>query len=1029
MASPILRDVPKVEFAESFITKLHASISKGLPHASPASNLRIDERELVQGVLQMLQGFCTRFLYWDENMKVFLAKDGIYASHISQTSLKGILNLFLFAGTCLKRVELFVLKVESSGGKSPTLSAFAYSVYLWLTRLRDVAVKEEEQLFNEHKGKIATLLGLINSLQSLCAGAEHLSQVVYGAIPNCFFHSTALPACELAVHILNYLYKKLNEVCLVQGGEGDLYHMMLTMFTGSLLPYLQGLDSWLYDGILDDPYEEIFFYANGVVTIDQPSFWETSYPLRVGNKDVLDAAVCPVFLNDIAKSIISAGKSLQLVQHVQDDYAIGACRDKSFERRDSKGSQLSNHQRRVGFGPEVSSSLGIVDETARWDSPTQEYNSNVYHRNNARVMGVLTLSEAFLLSLAGLLDHGEHIYENLRMFSSDVSLVDKSILNKPKIGKEAGENIQNSVNNEKTWLQLLADAVEGRRHLDSEKMGFLDSRMMDKNSSSVTNEVLETMDLPSAPLEDNQFVKMSECHLDLFFPGNPVITICKELLGRNIAAWNELNISSSSNLPPLNDENLREAVFGGKYSEARMSNSPKIKAIPPRFYGTDYTCGFQFNELEHLRLEDDTRILENLYSFPTLLPCFQEDVPLSEILPFQKDSSLASRILKFIQSVKLKDSLHPAVIIQECLTVYIERQVDHIGKYILQKLMGGWRLMDELFVLRAIYLLGSGDLLQQFLIVIFNRLDKGDSWDDDFELNTMLQESIQNSSDRMLLSAPDSLIVSISKHSASDEEENISTPQKIQNQYFGIDALDMLKFTYKVSWPLDLIANTEALKKYNQVMGFLLKVKRAKFVLDKARKWMWKRRGSKPQDCKHHLLLQQKLLHFVDAFHQYVMDQVFHSAWTELCSGMASASSLDEVIEVHEAYLLSIQRQCFVAPDKLWALIASRIKTILGLALDFYAIEQTLSSGGAAPAVKARCEMEIDRIEKQFDDCVSFLLRILSFKLNVGHFPHLADLVTRINYNYFYMSNSGNLLTVPNFESTAKLGKPPAFRA
>lgn len=32
---------------------------------------------------------------------------------------------------------------------------------------------------------------------------------------------------------------------------------------------------------------------------------------------------------------------------------------------------------------------------------------------------------------------------------------------------------------------------------------------------------------------------------------------------------------------------------------------------------------------------------------------------------------------------------------------------------------------------------------------------------------------------------------------------------------------------------------------------------------------------------------------------------------------MAAAGSLDEVIEVHEAYLLSIQRQCFVAPDKL----------------------------------------------------------------------------------------------------------------
>jgi len=33
----------------------------------------------------------------------------------------------------------------------------------------------------------------------------------------------------------------------------------------------------------------------------------------------------------------------------------------------------------------------------------------------------------------------------------------------------------------------------------------------------------------------------------------------------------------------------------------------------------------------------------------------------------------------------------------------------------------------------------SGDLLQHFFTVIFNKLDKGETWDDDFELNTILQ--------------------------------------------------------------------------------------------------------------------------------------------------------------------------------------------------------------------------------------------------------------------------------------------------
>lgn len=49
-------------------------------------------------------------------------------------------------------------------------------------------------------------------------------------------------------------------------------------------------------------------------------------------------------------------------------------------------------------------------------------------------------------------------------------------------------------------------------------------------------------------------------------------------------------------------------------------------------------------------------------------------------------------------------------------------------------------------------------------------------------------------------------------------------------------------------------------------------------------------------------------------------------------------------------------------------------------------------------------------------------LQVLSFKLNVGHFPHLADLVTRINYNYYYMSDNGNMMTAPGSESV-KSGK------
>jgi gamma-tubulin complex component 5 len=101
----------------------------------------------------------------------------------------------------------------------------------------------------------------------------------------------------------------------------------------------------------------MFFYANNAVTIDEAAFWEMSYMLRVrgspvdssssltnsesikkkesGNQESTAAVAaskaskqgsvdisCPVFLKDIARAIVSAGKSFQLIKHVQDVHRI-----------------------------------------------------------------------------------------------------------------------------------------------------------------------------------------------------------------------------------------------------------------------------------------------------------------------------------------------------------------------------------------------------------------------------------------------------------------------------------------------------------------------------------------------------------------------------------------------------------------------------------------------------------------------------------------------------------------------------------
>ncbi|KAL0360788.1 UNVERIFIED_CONTAM: hypothetical protein Sradi_3763300 [Sesamum radiatum] len=787
-----------MEVAGSLIHKIHSSFTGGGIHfATPVSSLRTNELDL--------------------------------------TSLYRILDQFSYAATCLQLVDIVVNKIEKSKSlPPPTLKAFACSVSTWLRRIRDVALKEEVKVNSSNGSTTPSILGLSSLLSRLCSGAEYLFQIVHGAIPQLYFElESYFPAADIAVHILNHLYVKLNEVCLLQGGEEDAYRMLLYILVGSLLPYIESLDSCFFQGTLDDPFDEMFFVANKKIAIDEAEFWEKSYQLRSAMPEKLNFA-------DFASDILPSAKEKK---DVIGRVSISLSSFPGGKEENKRDFQLISH------APITSLSADSTDGV----------------ENGYSIAG-LTLSEVFCVSLTALIGHGDHVAEYLWKN-------DKHLLGSIKDQEQEEIDVVANKQPKLFWQKLLDDTLAQKR--DS---GFISSLQED----AINYHNLKGKEIYSDEID---IVRQTHC------PKNPAINVCRGILQENRDAWSSLNISIAFYLPPLNDEWLRQAIFSDKCAHGLTVKN------------TDYTSGFH-SELENLRFRKDAKMLEVLLPFPTLLPSFQ---------------------------------------------------ADYIGRTMLSKLLNDWRLLDELAVLRAIYLLGSGDLLQHFLSVIFNKLDKGESLDDDFELNTILQ----------------------------------------------------------VSWPLELIANLEAMKKYNQVMSFLLKVKRAKFVLTKARRWMWKGRGSVTKKQKRHWLLEQKLLHFVDAFHQYVMDRVYHNAWRELCEGVAAAGTLDEAIEVHEAYLLSIQRQCFVVPDKLWGLIASRINSILGLALDFYSIQQTLSSGGAISAVKARCGKEVERIEKQFDDCMAFLLRILSVKLNVGQFPHLAALVTRINYNCFYMSDGGVLATAP----------------
>ena len=87
--------------------------------------------------------------------------------------------------------------------------------------------------------------------------------------------------------------------------------------------------------------------------------------------------------------------------------------------------------------------------------------------------------------------------------------------------------------------------------------------------------------------------------------------------------------------------------------------------------GKNYAYGFGFGKTVMHHINTDSEALELLYPYPTLLPRVQENSLVSELLPSQRSSSSASRILDWLQNIKLKATPLPMVMVWECLISFI----------------------------------------------------------------------------------------------------------------------------------------------------------------------------------------------------------------------------------------------------------------------------------------------------------------------------------------------------------------------
>lgn len=307
---------------------------------------------------------------------------------------------------------------------------------------------------------------------------------------------------------------------------------------------------------------------------------------------------CPMFLKKLARPIVSTGKSLQLIQHVRGDYI--SLFDKSKELDFPRMNQSDGQFNKQNFEQEARPN---TFKTQRCEES----------RNYARIMGVLTLPEVFLVSLSGLVSDGDLIYQKMTKPFSEIAEMYKPCINKENILRGVAENGQTSLSYEKIWVKFLADAITGRRKLEGVKG--------DQVHGSMEVEPKCNSDYRNTKSEDSDL--FASTFINSFHSHKPIMTVSRQFLEKHKASWSNLNISQYIRLPPLNDENMRKAIYTEEFSNADASTNNENGGSLPSFSGTDYTFGFQHDEVKQLHQEVDNSNLEYLYSFPTILPSFQ----------------------------------------------------------------------------------------------------------------------------------------------------------------------------------------------------------------------------------------------------------------------------------------------------------------------------------------------------------------------------------------------------------------------
>lgn len=231
-------------------------------------------------------------------------------------------------------------------------------------------------------------------------------------------------------------------------------------------------------------------------------------------------------------------------------------------------------------------------------------------------------------------------------------------------------------------------------------------------------------------------------------------------------------------------------------------------------------------------------------------------------------------------------------------------------------------LGKSLDALEILYFSRNGSLSVNITTTIFDRIDRGiEAWNDGYLLTELFQVIYG--------------VLPCINIGCLAVRPSASSYQDIQIKRRSMKILDSIHVQYTLPWPVANIIKQSSVAIYQRIFVFLMQVKRAKHMLERQRLLKSALPTTESEDGKNHVFfsLRHRLLWFSNALLTYLTNFVLSAATAEMRASMAAAEDVDEMIAVHEKYVLRLEKQCLI--EKRLAPLHQAIISLLDLIIRF----------------------------------------------------------------------------------------------